>query len=64
MARIQVLELPHDVLGDAVRGNFALIIDGATGEDMERFGTMDWAELRTQTEAKAVIVTGGTLNVE
>ena len=63
MARIQVLELPSDVIGDAVQGNFAIIVDGATDEDMTRFDTMTWADLRTQMQARAVIVTGGTLDV-
>lgn len=47
MARIQILELPSQVVGEIVRAPFALVIDQV---DTETINTHSGANVRTLTE--------------
>lgn len=63
MARIQVLELPSEVVGDIVRTPFVLIIDEADAESPLHSWPEGSPPLRDQVGASAVIVVSDTLDV-
>lgn len=61
MARIQVLPLPIEKIGDAERTPFILIIDEA--DDPEPYTNDTMTHLRLQTGAAAIWLHAGTFDV-
>lgn len=58
MARIQVLELPADVVGEAVRTPFAIVIDQLAADEI-----VDTQSVADKLGAVGVILHAGTLDV-
>jgi hypothetical protein len=72
MARIQILELPSDVVGEAVHTPFAIVIDQVEASAVETYAgevvrstsePIDHDAIKAATGAVGVIVHTGTLDV-
>lgn len=60
MARIQILELPSEVVGENVSAPFALLIDQAAGEHVN---PVAMANFKDAVGARGVAVFDGTIDL-
>ncbi|HXH34339.1 MAG TPA: hypothetical protein VNJ54_08000 [Plantibacter sp.] len=61
MARIKVLELPLQIVGEFTKTPFVIIVDQVTGEGLLN---ANYERLKQDTGADSVLVTDDTLNID